>query len=123
QTQHAGRRNLVGGGDLSVRLSPSQSISSMFLSSQTRDRTNDTSGNAAHVSYSYETRRFEFSEVAEHYDRDFQMDTAFYNQTGFSVGTTYGSVNLYPHGGKGFWLQRVTPFVFSRLGHDEIQDG
>jgi hypothetical protein len=122
-TEHDGRSNLVGGGDLSIRLSPSQSIAAMFLSSQTSDAAKDTSGNATQFTYSYETRRFEFSEVIEHYDRDFQMDTAFYNQTGFSVGTTFGSVNLYPRGGNGFWLQRVSPFVFSKLGHDEIQGG
>jgi hypothetical protein len=61
-----------------------------------RQRNGDTSGNAGHVAYSFETRRFEANGQIEHYDRDFQMDTAFYRRTGFTGGTGYGQTNFYP---------------------------
>jgi hypothetical protein len=124
QTQHAGRSNLATGADLSIRPSSSQSLSASFLATHTSDGSNgDTSGNAGHVAYGYETRRFEASAQIEHYDRDFQMDTAFYRRTGFTSGTGYSQVNFYPPAGKKFGLQRYTPFAFGKYGTDRIQGG
>ncbi len=51
------------------------------------------------------------------------MDTAFYNRTGFTGGWSFGEVNFYPKQGTDFWLQRVHPFYFAKVGHDDIQDG
>jgi hypothetical protein len=124
QTQHAGRSNFVTGADTSIRLSPTQSVSAMFMASQTDDGTgNTTNGNTGQASYSFETRRYNINGQFEHYDRDFQMDTAFYNRTGFTTGYGYGEINFYPHAGTNFWLQRVHPFVLVKAGRDEIQDG
>ena len=53
-------------------------------------------GTAAQVSYNYETRRFTVFSQVERYDRAFQMDTAFYNRTGFTTGILYSGVNFYP---------------------------
>jgi len=124
QTQHAGRSNLAAGADLSIRPSSAQSLSASFLATQTSDSGNgDTSGNAGHVAYSFETRRFEANGQIEHYDRDFQMDTAFYRRTGFTGSTSYGQINFYPGGGHTFWIQRVSPFIFAKYGKDRIQGG
>jgi Domain of unknown function (DUF5916)/Carbohydrate family 9 binding domain-like len=124
QTQHAGRSNWAAGADLSIRPSSTQSMNASFLTTQTSDSGNgDTSGNAGHVAYSFETRRFEANGQIEHYDRDFQMDTAFYRRTGFTGGTGYGQTNFYPGGGQGFWIQRVSPFFFAKYGTDRIQGG
>ena len=124
QTQHAGRSNVAAGGDLSIRPSSAQQLSASFLTTQTRDSGNgDTSGNAGHVAYGYETRRFELGGQIEHYDRDFQMDTAFYRRTGFTGGNLFSQVNLYPRAGRNFWLQRISPFFFSTVGTDRIQGG
>ena len=134
-TEHAGRRNFVIGGDLSVRPSETQSLAAMFLSSRTTldsavganfsspgDAPADaeTSGAAAAATYSYETRRVSLTTQFEHYDRDFQMDTAFYNRTGFTSAWSFAEVSFYP---KSNWLQRVHPFLFGKIGHDEIQGG
>ena len=75
------------------------------------------------ASYSYDTRRVQVMTQIEHYDRDFQMDTAFYNRTGFTAGWSYSEVNFYPKQGTDFWLQRVHPFLYAKVGHDRIQDG
>ena len=119
-TNHAGRHNQVIGGDVSVRPSSAQQVSATFLSSRTSVEGDDTRGNGLQASYSYQTRRFQVTSQAERYDRDFQMDTAFYNRTGFTTVWVFSEVNFYP---TSKWLQRVHPFVFARGGHDDMQGG
>ena len=119
-THHAGRHNQVIGGDVSVRPSSAQQVSATVLSSRTSLEGDDTGGNGMQASYSYQTRRFLVASQAEHYDRDFQMDTAFYNRTGFSTVWVFSEVNFYP---TSKWLQRVHPFVFAEGGHDDMQGG
>ena len=123
QTNHAGRNNFAAGGDFIVKPSSPQSVAGMFLTTRTTDGTSDTKGNAAQLTYEFETRRYSATVQAEHYDRDFQMDTAFYFRTGFTAGWSYGQVNFYPRSGQTFWIQRISPFVFAKAGHDRIQDG
>ena len=123
QTTHAGRNNFAAGADFIVRPSSPQSVAGMFLTTRTTDGTSDTQGNAAQLTYQFETRRFEATVQAEHYDRDFQMDTAFYFRTGFTGAWGYSQVNFYPRSGQNFWLQRISPFVFAKAGRDRIQDG
>jgi hypothetical protein len=118
-----GRHNTVAGGDISLRPSTTQSVSATFLASQTQDRTRDVNGNAVQVKYEYETRRISLGTQVEHFDEDFQMDTAFYNRTGFSGVWTYAGLNLYPKAGQNFWIQRINPFVFAKVARDRVQDG
>ena len=123
-TEHAGRHNRVVGGDLSIKFSAPQQLSATFLLSQTGiGSAGDTHGAGAQVSYSYQTRRFSWANQVEHYGRQFQMDTAFYNRTGFTSGWSFGEVNFYPKEGSNFWLQRVHPFYWTKLGRDEVQNG
>lgn len=122
-TEHAGRHNRVGGGDLSIRFSPRQSLSTTFLASDTGVGSSSTQGTASQVSYGYNSRRFTWGNQVEHYGRDFQMDTAFFNRAGFTSGWSFGEVNFYPKEGSNFWLKRVNPFYFAKLGRDRVQDG
>lgn len=123
-TQHAGRHNVVGGGDLSIKFSPPQQLSAAVLISRTSVASGvNTRGAAGQLSYSYETRRLNSSSQVEHYGRDFQMDTAFLNRTGFTSGWSFGEINFYPKEGTDFWLKRVHPFYWTKLGHDDVQDG
>jgi hypothetical protein len=123
QTTHHGRHNLAAGGDFIVRPSSPQMVAGMFLTTSTSDGSRDTSGNAAQLTYEYETRRFQTTVQGEHYDRDFNMDTAFYQRTGFTGAWGNSRVNFYPRSGTNFWLQRVSPFVFAKIGRDRIQGG
>ena len=118
-----GRHNTVAAGDISLRPSSTQSVSATFIASETRDRTSDVRGNSLQAKYEYETRRWSFGTQAEHVDEDFQMDTAFYNRTGFTGAWAYGGVNLYPKSGQNFWIQRVNPFVFAKFARDRVQGG
>ena len=120
-TQHDGRHNVVAGGDVSMRPSDAHSFSATFLTSRTGDRgAADVSGNTAQASYSYATRRWFSTSQVEHYDKDFVMDTAFYNRTGFTSVWSFSEVNFYP---KSSWLQRVHPFYYAKYGRDRMQNG
>jgi hypothetical protein len=120
-TQHDGRHNVVAGGDLSLRPSDAHSFSATFLASRTGDRdTADIGGNTAQATYTYATRRWFSTNQAEHYDKDFVMDTAFYNRTGFTSVWSFSEVSFYP---KSTWMQRVHPFYFAKYGRDRIQNG
>jgi hypothetical protein len=119
-----GRHNMVAGGDISIRPSSAQSVSATLLASKTSgDVPIDLSGMSAQATYGYNTRTINFTVQGEHYDRDFEMDTAFYNRTGFTAAWTYGEYSFYPKSGTNFWLQRVFPFFFGKAGRDRMQDG
>src|SRR6185503_21124292 len=45
------------------------------------------------------------------------------NRTGFTSGWSFGEINFYPKEGSNFWLKRIYPFYFGRVGHDQVQDG
>jgi len=124
-TEHAGRHNRVVGGDLSFKPSAPQQVSATFLASQTGDQDQvDTHGTAAQVSYNFNTRRYGFGAQVERYSREFQMDTAFFNRTGFTSGWSFGEINFYPlRAGNPYWLQRVRASYFAKAGHDDVQGG
>jgi hypothetical protein len=117
-TEQAGRHNRVAGADLSWRPTATQGISASYLFSDT-----GASGSAAQLAYSYETRRVTISPLIEHYDRDFQMDTAFYRRTGFTSAYVYAEVNFYPDWAKRLGLIRIHPLVTARTGQDRVQGG
>jgi hypothetical protein len=120
-TRHDGRDNLVAGGDVSLRPSDKHSLSATFLTSRTEERDKaDLDGTTAQASYTFATRRWVSVNQVEHYDRDFVMDTAFYNRTGFTSVWSFSEVNFYP---KSSWLQRIHPFYFAKYGRDRIQKG
>jgi hypothetical protein len=122
-TQHDGRHNLVAGGDVSLRPSDAHSFSATFLASRTAERDNtlaDRNGSTAQATYGYATRRWVSFNQVEHYDKDFVMDTAFYNRTGFTAVWSFSEVNFYP---KSSWLQRIHPFYFAKYGRDRVQNG
>jgi hypothetical protein len=116
--------NRVGGLDLSLRRGR-HSVSGTFLvsASRTPDGATATHGLGGQTSYSYESRRLLLINQLEHYGRDFQMDTAFLNQTGITADWAFAAVSFYPDEKKHPWLKRVVPFVFTRAVDDEVQGG
>lgn len=123
-TEHAGRHNRVAGGDLSLRFTKRQQISATFLSSNTAvGSAAEATGTASQVSYNFSDRKYAFATQVEHYGRKFQMDTAFYNRTGFTSGWGYGEWNFYPKNPSKSILKRVNVFTWNKYGRDEVQDG
>ena len=123
-TEFAGGHNRVAGGDVSLRFGNHQT-SATFLATQSRtpgERASQ-SGLGGQASYVYETKRWLFINQAEHYDRDFQMDTAFYNQTDITANWSFLTYSFYPDAKKHAWLKRVVPFFFARFVDDRGQGG
>jgi hypothetical protein len=123
-TEFASGHNRVAGADLSLRWGR-QAASATVLATGTEqpDGAESRSGRGGQVFYAFETRPFVFLTQAEHYDRGFQMDTAFLNQVGITQGWTYVAPSFYPDAKRYPWFKRLIPFAFARYGRDRIQDG
>ncbi len=123
-TEFGAGHNRVVGGDLSIKRG-SHRVAGNLLATRTRspDGLESKDGLGANGYYEYATKPFVFIQQLEHYDRGFQMDTAFQNQVGITQGWSYAGYALYPDAQKHAWLKRINPFVFLRYGRDRIQDG
>ena len=122
-TEFASGHNRVAAADVSLKLG-NHATSGTFLTSATRSPEGDgTHGRAGQAFYAYETKAFVLATQVEHYDRGFQMDTAFLNQTGVTQGWSFLARSFYPDPKKRPWLMRIVPFVFSRYGKDRVQGG
>jgi hypothetical protein len=120
-----GAFNRVAGFDTSYKLSDTQTLTMFALQSFTRRAGTSAShgGFGAQTRYTYETRRFTTQWHFEHYDADFQMDTAFQNQVGDTNGYGYADYNFYPDKAKYPWLRRIQPFTFNSATRDRVQHG
>jgi hypothetical protein len=119
----AGGFNRVTGADLSWRVHPTQRVSGFLLASHSRAPGSDLSSTAfgGQAGYEYSTRRLVLVGYGEHYDRDFQMQTAFINRVGITSGWGFAEYNFYP--GTPAWLRRVSLFSFTQGGHDRRAGG
>ena len=118
--------NTVAGADLSLhkRGSSLQMTGMALYSTATAADGRHTQGLATLWTGGMSSRRYDLSGQVEHYDRDFQMDSAFYNRTGFTSGWGFGAYSFYPSAKSRFaFVKRVVPFVFWQGGQDRVQDG
>ncbi|MCL4845730.1 MAG: carbohydrate binding family 9 domain-containing protein [Acidobacteria bacterium] len=121
-TSLGGVSNRVAGGDASLKRGR-QRLSATFLRSASTADGDRRSGAMAQAMYTYDTRRFNVGAQVEHYDEDFELDTAFYRRTGTTGGWAYAGLNFYPHAAQVSWVRRVNPFVFAQYVHDRPQGG
>ena len=124
-SEFAGGSNRVIGTDLSWRVSSTQRVTGFLLASGTRAprAAQSKSGMGGQAGYEYSTRRLVLLGYGEHYDRDFQMQTAFINRVGITSGWGYGEYSFYPDKTKYPWLRRVSPFSFTQGGLDRNAGG
>jgi hypothetical protein len=124
-TEFGGGHNRVVASDLSLHLGEHQQFSATAIASDTVPVSDAPvkKGMAAQMLYSYYSKRYELSGQLEHYDRDFQMDTAFFRRTGITGGWAYAATNFYPGAERYKWLKRINPFFFFRGYRDRIQGG
>ena len=123
-TEFAGRYNRVAGMDLSTRLTTTQRLDGFVLGSTTRPAGSAAqNGLGATLGYNYNTRTMSASGSVEHYDRTFQMDTAFMNRVGITSGWGYVDHSFYPGKGRFEWIRRTSPFFFTQGGVDRIAGG
>jgi hypothetical protein len=123
-TQFATGHNRVAGADVSLRRERHKG-SATFLTTATRspDGSSSSDGLGGQASYEYSTKAVTLLGQVEHYDRGFQMDTAFMNQVGITQGWLYLGPSFYPDAKKHPWLKKINPFLFAKYGEDRIQDG
>jgi hypothetical protein len=118
------RSNRVAGADLRWRLSDTQRIDAFALLSRSRDGDDpSTTGGGAQVSYGYETKKWTIVGAGEHYDPDFQMDTAFLNRVGVTDGWVFLNRSWYPDKNKYPWIRRVAIVSFNKVGTDRNAGG
>ncbi|MGE3404286.1 MAG: DUF5916 domain-containing protein [Vicinamibacterales bacterium] len=123
-TEYRGSHNRVAAADFEMRGSDAFKYRGALMYSQSESLDGrDTSGAGAHLGYDYNTRRFNIAGHLEHFDRGFQMDTAFINRVGLTRTWQYGEVQFYPDQGRYPWLKRVAPFVWGVAAEDRVQDG
>ena len=123
-TEFAGGHNRVAGADVSRRWGQhSASATVLTTRSEAPDGAQRTQGHGGQAYYAFDTKRFSFVAQGEHYDRGFQMDTAFLNQVGITQGWSYSQLSFYPDAKKYPWFKRLVPFVFYQRGRDRIQGG
>jgi hypothetical protein len=124
-TELADGHNRVMAGDISLRIGEHQQVTATAIATGTQDPDgrNDRKGMAGQVFYAYDSKRQTFASQFEHYDKDFQMDTAFYNRTGITTNWTYYGLSFYPDEKRYAWLKRFVPFVWVHTGRDRIQGG
>jgi len=124
-SEFAGGSNRVIGTDLSWRVSSTQRVSGFLLASSTRAprAAQSTSGVGGQAGYEYSTQRLLLVGYGEHYDREFEMQTAFINRVGITSGWGYVEYSFYPPKGKYPWLRRISPFSFTQRGRDRNARG
>ena len=124
-SEFAGGFNRVIGADLSWRVNATQRVSGFLLASASRAprAAQSRTGVGTQVGYEYSTRRLVMAGFAEHYDREFHMDTAFINRVGITGGWGFAEVNFYPEQSKYPWLRRISPFSFTQGGRDRHAGG
>jgi len=123
-TEFATGHNRVVGSDISLRKGK-HSASATFLATTTTspDGLEKKDGLGGQVFYAFDTKPLLILTQLEHYDRGFQMDTAFLNQVGITQGWTFVAPSFYPDAKKLPWFKRFVPFAFAQYGNDRIQEG
>ena len=71
----------------------------------------ENSGMAYHLNYTYSTRPLTMDFLVEHFDQNFQMDTAFYEQVGITRFMGFFGPSFYP-GTRVEWINRIRPSLY-----------
>jgi Domain of unknown function (DUF5916)/Carbohydrate family 9 binding domain-like len=123
-TEFRNAYNRVGGGDIALRHGEPFRWNASFLSTYSGDLDGESKqGIGTQGSYNYSTRRVNISGQLEHYDRGFQMDTAFINRVGITRGWQYGEYQFYPDKTGNGRVKRIAPFVWINGAKDRLQGG
>ena len=122
-TEFGVEHNRVAAADISFRHGPRFNWSGALLHSDSQRADGaSTRGNGGNAKYSYSTRRLTLIGQVEHYDRGFEMETAFINRVGLTRAWDYAEVQFYP-AARYSWIKRVAPFLWGTAANDRVQGG
>jgi hypothetical protein len=123
-SQLADESNRVVASDVSLRLREHHNLSGTLLGTMSRNQEKGRrDGMGLQGTYGYHTDRVNVFSQLEHYDEEFQMDTAFYGRTGITNGWVYTDYSFLPDKKKYPWIRRISPLLFTRYGTDRVEDG
>lgn len=112
--------NRVAGGDFLFRFKEHHLLSGHFLYSSSNEPAEGGAfrGGAFNLTWDYRTKPFEAYAMAEHYDKHFNMETAYYRRTGISHIYYYLCPVWYPNPEVFPWMRRIRTFTFGFYRHD-----
>ncbi len=123
-TEFGSAHNRVAAADVAVKRGGHKATATFYGTQTEAPEGARSDGLGGQVYHEYGNRTIFFYNQLEHFDRGFQMDTAFVNQVGITQAQGFLQLSLYPRSKKeNPWLRRVSPFTFYRLGKDRIQGG
>ncbi len=116
--------NRVLGADLFLRFREYQTIYSHVLYSTTRAPMAESAvnGSAFHFTWDYYSQPLEAQLMFEHFDDDFDMDTAYFRRTGFShlyyylCPLFYPDPDVFPH------IRRLRVFTYGFFRHNRVSE-
>jgi len=118
-TEHAGRHNRVVGATCPSNSRRPQDFLATFLTSQTGITPPQIAIPQPTITYSYNTRRYTWSNQVEHYGREFSNGYGLLQSHRLHLRVVFGEVNFYPK--EGGWLKRVHPFYWTKRGRDQVR--
>lgn len=120
----SGSSNRVAGMDFNLRFGENHNIKGNYLYSFTDDPLNSAEfdGGAMTIVYQYSLKSLGIWAVFEDFSPNFQMDTAFYNRTGFTDGLGSISYRIFPDPEKIEWLKKITFAVSGTYLHDKVTE-
>jgi hypothetical protein len=123
-SEYGAEHNRVAGGDVAFRRGEHFSVNGFLLSSHSQSAAGaGGSGIGTQATYEYGTHRYTIAGQLEHYDRGFQMDTAFINRVGITRAWQYQDLNFYPSNPRFRWIKRINPFIWVVGAKDRAQGG
>ncbi len=116
--------NRALGGDVNFRFWGNHSLEANYIYtfSNEPDSSRKYQGSAVSAEYNYSTRSFYGELVFEQFDKDFRMDTSFYNRVGFRSCEAFLMPIFFPDKKKTPWFHRITPYFFAKNLHDTVTD-
>jgi hypothetical protein len=116
--------NRALGGDVNFRFWGNHTLEANYIYTFSNEHLSSGKyqGGALSAEYNYSSRSFYGELVFEQFDKDFRMDTSFYNRVGFRSWEAFLSPRFFPDKKKTPWFHRVSPYVYAKYLHDIVTD-
>ncbi len=114
--------NRAIGGDLTYRFWGNHCLEANYIYTFSNEpgSSGKYQGSALSAEYNYSTRSFYGELVFEQFNRDFRMDTSFYNRTGIRSGEVFLMPIFFPDKKKTPWFLRLSPYSYAKYLHDTV---
>jgi len=117
--------NRALGADLKVKLKGNSwlSMNGIYTFSKDEDDLTTIGGGSFTATFEHSQKSLGILFMAEHYGKDFQLDTGYYKRTGISRFVAYIGPQFYPRDSKKSWVKQFNPFVYGYVIRDNVTRG